>query len=171
MSIIKTIEYIKAAKAKFYSYGDEWIKAYFDEESGGFNVYHTRHQFTNICGGAESEKTVGYLLSKLGKQVEFLPEGGQKSPDIKFDKQTWDIKYIDNANEETIRKSIRDAQKADNAIFYFTKQNQYQLLKNATEREAGRFLKKQISKIPDIYYIDIKRHLLLLWGKRKGLNE
>jgi hypothetical protein len=40
------------------------------------------------------------MLAKYnGKQVEFLPENNYKSPDIKFDNQKWDIKYISTANE------------------------------------------------------------------------
>ena len=39
-----TAEYIKEAKAKYDSYGIEWEKAYFDENSGGYNVYHVKHK-------------------------------------------------------------------------------------------------------------------------------
>ena len=97
-------EMIKAALQKYNSYGCEWEKAYFDEFSGGYNVYHEEHQFTSAGGGGEAEKIVGKMLAKYnGKQVEFLPEGDTKSPDVKFDEQTWDIKTISKANEETIR--------------------------------------------------------------------
>jgi len=140
--IEKIVEYelIIAAFQKYNSYGDEWKKAYFDELSGGYNVYHIKHNFSKKGGGGNAEKTVGIMLAKYnGKQVEFLPEGGKKSPDIKFDNQTWDIKYIENANEETIRDTIRDARKADNAIFYFIDENKSFLLNSAIAREEGRF--------------------------------
>ena len=162
-------EISKAALRKYNSYGCEWEKAYFDEFSGGYNVYHKKHQFTEEGGGGKIEKDVGKLLAKYnGKQVEFLPEGGKKIADFKFDNQTWDIKFIDNANEETIRSAIRDARKADNAIFYFTDESKYVLLNNAIKREVGRFLKGQISKMPDIYGIDRNGLLKLLWEKEKG---
>ena len=163
-----SVELIKAAILKYNSYSNEWRKAYFDVNSGGFNVYHERHKFSEVGGGGEAEEVVGKILAKQGKQVEFLPEEWQKQPDIKFDNQTWDIKFIDKANEETIKGAIRDARKADNAIFYFTQENQYQLLKNATEREVGRFIKGQVKTLPDIHYLDKNGCLKLLWEKQKG---
>ena len=175
MNPINTIarsDIINTAIQKYNSYGSEWEKAYFDEFSGGYNVYHKEHKFSEKCGGGDAEITVGKMLARYnGKQVEFLPESSfKKSPDIKIDNQTWDIKYIDNASEETIRSAIRDARKADNAIFYFINESKYVFLINAIKREVGRFLKGQINKIPDIYYINKKGFLKLLWEKQKGTN-
>jgi hypothetical protein len=166
-------EIIKAAAQKYNSYSSEWKKAYFDEFSGGYNVYHKDHKFTEIGGGGKAEKIVGKMLAKHnGKQVEFLSEREwKKQPDIRFDEKTWDIKYIDNANEETIRAAIRDARKADNAIFYYTDESKYILLNNAIEREVGRFLKGQTNKIPDIYGMDKNGLLKLVWKKQKRLNK
>ena len=167
MSIIKTIEYIKAAKEKFYSYGDEWIKAYFDEESGGFNVYHKRHLFTALGGGGDAEKIVGQMLAKYsGKQIEFLPEGGKKKPDILFDNQTWEIKKITEANEETIRTYIKNGRKADNEIFYWEgKNDKLEMLISAIGRSKGYFIKKkELYTMPNIYFIDHGK-LKLLWSK------
>ncbi|GHV10206.1 hypothetical protein FACS1894162_3130 [Bacteroidia bacterium] len=93
-----TAEIIKTALSKYYSYDADWEKAYFDMQSGGYNVYHKNHQFSKIEGGGDAEKTVGYLLAKYnGKQVEFLPEQGigQPMPDLRFDGQTWDVKFIE----------------------------------------------------------------------------
>ncbi|MDR1682058.1 MAG: hypothetical protein LBS25_01515 [Candidatus Symbiothrix sp.] len=162
----------KAAAEKYNAYGSDWEKAYFDRYSGGFNVYHKDHKFMKTGGGGEAEKVVGKMLAKYnGKQVEFLPEGEKKSPDIKFDNQTWDIKYIDHANEETIRAAIKDARKAGNAIFYFKDESKSVLLNSAIVREEGRFLKGQTSDIPDIYVFDKNGLLKLLWEKQKGLNK
>jgi hypothetical protein len=62
----------KAAAGKYNAYGEEWEKAYFDEYSGGYNVYHKDHKFT-ATGGGEAEIIVGKLLAKHnGKQVEFF---------------------------------------------------------------------------------------------------
>ena len=160
-------EYIREARAKYEAYdADVWIKAYFDEDSGGYCVYHKKHNFSKVGGGGEVEKILGILLAKYhGKQVEFLPEGWQKQPDITFDGKTWDIKFIDQANEETIRKAIRDACKADNAIFYFTKDEKYLTLLSAIEREVGRYTKGQIKYLPDIYFINESRLLSVLWKK------
>ena len=156
----------KAALRKYNSYDSEWEKAYFDEYSGGFNVYHKDHKFTEEGGGGKTEKIVGEILAKYnGKQIEFLPEGGKKSADVRFDNQTWDIKWIDNANEETIRKAIRDARKAENAIFYWNKNDKLEMLISATGRSAGYFnSKNKLHEMPNIYYMD-NGLMKLLWSK------
>lgn len=158
----------KKAKEKYQSYEAPWTKAYYDEYSGGFNVYHQEHQFTNTQGGGDAEKIVGQLLAKnSGKQVEFLPENGKGKgmPDLKFDGRTWDVKYIDNANENTIRAYIKDARKADRAIFYFTN-DKYSDLRSAINREVGRFkAMNKVGDLPDIYYVDKVGLLKLLWKK------
>jgi len=162
-------KYIEEARVKYDSYdADIWIKAGFDEDSGGYCVYHKGHNFTKTGSGGDAEKIAGKILAQLGKQVEFLQECGTKQPDIKFDNQTWDIKYIDKANEQTIRNHIKDARKADNVLFYLTQEDKYILLDNAIKREVGRFLKRQIYRLPDIYIIDKKNHLKMLWKKQKG---
>ena len=156
----------KKSKEKYQSYDEKWDRAYFDEFSGGFNVYHQEHQFTNTQGGGDAEKMVGKLLAKNnGKQVEFLPENGKGKgvPDLMFDDHTWDVKYIDNANENTIRAYIKDARKADRAIFYFTN-DKFQELRSAINREVGRFKgMNRLGELPDIYYMDKEGLLKLLW--------
>ena len=162
-------EYIEAARAKYDSYDSkEWVKEYFDEFSGGFNVYHNKHQFTKTGGGGAAEKEVGKMLAKYnGKQVEFLPEGNyRKSPDVHFDNQRWDIKLIDNANEETIRNYIKEARKADNAIFFWKKESdKYEMLISAIGRTSGYFRRQnRLHEMPNIYYMD-EGLLKLLWSK------
>ena len=167
------IDHIKEAKTKYNSYKtDEWIKAFFDDESGGYCVYHKKHQFKKSGGGGKAEKEVGKILARLGKQVVFLPEGKEKGPDIYFDNQTWDIKYIDKANQQTIRNDIKDARKADNAIFYFLIESQYDTLVSATKRELGRFEKvDRVLELPDIYYINRNMQLMSLWKKSKEAKK
>jgi hypothetical protein len=82
INAIAQSEIRKAATEKYNSYdSSDWEEAYFDKYSGGFNVYHKSHQFSNVNGGGEAEKTVGKILAKNnGKQVEFLPEGNKKKP-------------------------------------------------------------------------------------------
>jgi hypothetical protein len=92
-----------------------------------------------------------------------------KSPDAKFDRQTWDIKYIDNASDHTIRDYISNARKADNAIFYFTHEEKYLQLVRSINRQIGYFMKKnKLQEMPDIYYMDKDGLLQLIWGKQKG---
>jgi hypothetical protein len=156
------------ALEKYNAYSGDWEKVYFDKVSGGFNVYHKGHQFARKTGGGEAEKIVGKLLAKYnGKQVEFLPEGSKKSPDFRFDGETWDVKFIDNANENTIRTYLKDAQKADNAIFYWSEgKEKLPELRSAIIREAGRMKKiNRINKMPDIHYMDSTGLLRVAWKK------
>ncbi|GHT47448.1 hypothetical protein AGMMS49965_25510 [Bacteroidia bacterium] len=161
--------YVLRAREKYDSYDPScWTKAYFDYDSGGFNVYHKDHQFTPTGGGGEAEKIVGLLLAKHnGKQVEFLPEQGFGCPvpDLGFDEQTWDVKSIGKAKEDTIRKHIKDARKANNALFYFTN-DKYDELISAVNREVG-YLEKsnRLSIMPNIYYMNKQGILTLIWHK------
>jgi hypothetical protein len=173
MNVTGREEIITNARKAYGAYDEKvWSKAYFDEYSGGYNVYHKNHQFAKKGGGGDAEKEVGVLLAKYnGKQVEFLPERTKKSPDVLFDGKTWDIKYIEKASEHTVRDYIRDARKADNAIFYFLDGNKYAVLESAVLRETGRFIKNgRINELPDIYYINNERILKRLWSK-EGLNK
>lgn len=155
---------IVPARTKFESYDDNWEKEYFNPNNGGFNVYHKKHQFSDVkadgvtMSGGQAEKHVGRLLAdKYAKQVEFLPENGDgiSKPDIRFDNQTWDVKYISAANENTIRKYIENARKAECAIFYWDKGNKLEELKNAVTRTIGKYVKKgELSTIPSIFYIN-----------------
>ena len=109
---------------------------------------------------------VGKILANQGKQVEFLPEGWKRQPDIKFDHQTWDIKKITDANIETMRTYIKDARKAENVIFYWKdKDGKFDELISAIGRIEGYFRKKnELHTMPNIYYIG-ENKLKLLWSK------
>jgi len=161
---------LKEALSKYNAYDAQvWTKEYFDEFSGGFNVYHIDHDFSETGGGGEAEIKVGKMLAKYnGKQVEFLPEGNKKEPDMKFDGQTWEVKYINNANIKTIRGYIEHARrkKADNGIFYWDSTEKIDYLRTAVESEVGKMRKLgRISEVPDIYYMDNRGLLRLMWKK------
>jgi hypothetical protein len=164
------IRIVEAARSRYDAYDSkEWDKAYFDEFSGGYNVYHKDHHFAKKGGGGNAEMIVGRMLAKYnGKQVEFLPEGGSKGPDIKFDNQAWDIKYIDNANIKTIRSYIEIIRRKEcRGVFYWEKEGKIQDLKNAMESEIGKLSKSgRINEMPDIYYMNKNKILTLLWGKK-----
>jgi hypothetical protein len=175
MNAVNKTKLLKDSLSKYNSYDlQTWKQEYFDKFSGGFNVYHKDHQFTSTEGGGEAEKIVGKMLAKLGKQVEFLPENGKGKgvPDLNFDGQTWDIKYINFANEATIRTYIKEARKAENAIFYWKPNiEKTDNLRNAIMREIGRMAKlNRINEMPDIYVIDKNGLLKLLWEKKKGVE-
>lgn len=163
---------IEQARAKFDAYSEEWEKEYFNPSNGGFNVYHKKHQFSNVkpngaaMSGGQAEKHVGRLLADFSaKQVEFLPEnskGGGK-PDIGFDRTTWDVKYIPMANEGTIRKYYKDARKAQTVIFYSETKRDKDVL-TAINREKGRFVSmgRDLSELPTVYVMNIDGVLRLL---------
>jgi hypothetical protein len=150
----------QAAIQKYNSYGSEWIRAYFDQYSGGFNVYHKEHNFSTA--GGKYEKEVGKLLAKEGKQVEFLSEKGQrtKHPDVSFDNQTWDIKSVIAYTSGSIMDSIWNGKKANNVIFYFTNKVNLNILEEGHKRVYGRFAKfGKLDKMPVVYYIDENKRL------------
>ncbi|MDR1582329.1 MAG: hypothetical protein LBS55_03565, partial [Prevotellaceae bacterium] len=141
----------------------------FDRFSGGFNVYHKEHHFSKKGGGGKAEMTVGKMLAQYnGKQVEFLSESGNKAADLRFDGQTWDIKYINNANTKTIRSYIEDIRRkgADNGIFYWDRINQLRELVDSMSSEIGKLSKSgRINEMPDIYYMEKSGILRTLWKK------
>ncbi len=172
------IEFICARKAQYSSYDENWEKLNFDEESGGFCVAHKAHQFSSHkpkgakLSGGQAEKIVGENLAKTSKIVEFLPENaGYKLPsaDFRCDGLTWDVKYIEMANESTIRSYIKEARKADCVIFYAEDTNCYDRVLRAANRELGRH-KDDINKLkefPRIYVMDKAGNLKCLITQTK----
>ena len=165
----KRAEIIASARKTFDKYGTAWTKAYFDERSGGYYVIHRAHQFAKKGGGGDAELVVSRMLAKYnGKRVEMLAENqGVPSPDIRFDGKTWDIKAINTANIETIRKYIKNARKADNVIFY-ADSDRYADVLDAAMRELGKLRKENKEHLmPDVYYIG-QNGLLRLLKEIKG---
>lgn len=163
---------IAQARAKFDAYSEEWEKEYFNPSNGGFNVYHKKHQFSNVkpngaaMSGGQAEKYVGRSLADMiAKQVEFLPENGKGGgkPDIRFDNTTWDVKYISTANENTIRSYYKDARKADAVIFFSERGRDIDIL-SAVNREKGRYasLWRDITELPKVYVMNEDGILRLL---------
>lgn len=168
------IKSIRESKKKFDSYGEEWKKAYYNEKNGGYNVYHQKHQFANNKAasdskmtGGEAEKFVGKLLAdKSAKQIEFLPENGLATgkPDVSFDSHTWDIKYISKANQNTMRKYIEDARKAERAIFYWDEESKLEDLKIAVSRTIGKFRGRgELDTLPSVFYINKRGELICIF--------
>lgn len=167
---------IERSLEKFFSYGSEWEKAYFNYTNGGYNVYHQSHLFSSKkdrrarYSGGEAEKVVGKKLADYGgKQVEFLPEKGfeKKKADMAFDGTTWDVKYIPIANVGTIRKYIKNGgSKAANIIFYWDDDNRLGDLKIAVSRTIGALKSKRILDLmPNILYIGGDNELKYLYKK------
>lgn len=147
-------EMVEHAKKMYSQYDKHWKPLFFEPLNGGYVVCHEDHQYTPNKGGGKAEIKVAYILAHVqGKQVEILPENGQnkKKPDLRFDGLTWDVKKIDNANEGSIEKIIRDATKADRIIFYWEKDN------NQLERIKA-VLSKRNCNIP-MYYLSLEGRL------------
>lgn len=154
---------VMEAWAKFKAYGSEWEKVDFNIDNGGYNVYHNDHQF-HKRGGTAEKKVGKFLMNNEAKQAEFLPEKGIgiKKPDIAFDGKTWDIKSIDNANADTLRKYIREAaKKADNVIFYDFNNDRHKDVLKAADRQFGRYKKESRAEImPGIYLMNLNGDLV-----------
>ncbi len=172
---------IETNRREYNLLGLEWEKVCFNEKTGGYNVYHESHQFApqkaekivdgrkikSKLSGGDAEKYVGRILCDLnGKRVRFIAENGksQWKPDIECHGEPWDIKYSLLANENTIRKYIKDAEKAQNVIFFWDGEDRKNSLYNAVNSELGNYRKKgKIDRMPKVYYISLE-------GKLKKLN-
>ena len=97
-----------------------------------------------------------------------MPEGNEMAADLFFDNQTWEIKFINNANVKTIRGYIEEVRRkgANNGIFFWENTERIDFLKAAIASEVGKMKKMgRINEMPDIYYIDENGLLKLLWKK------
>ncbi len=156
-----------ASLVKFVNYDDNWEKVLWNAESAGYNVYHKQHQFNK--NGGPAEKYVGKLLANNeGKWIEFLPEfaDNKQHADLFFDNQKWDVKYLQSAKVETIRKYIKESRKKQNVIFYFENSEFLKQINVATLRTEGHFKSKnRLDEMPNIYYVIKDGKLKQLWKK------
>lgn len=162
---------VSKSRASFDGYDKEiWSKeSFFDENSGGYYVSHKDHNFEKEGEGGKAELTVGKMLAREGKHVEFLAEvHGRSNPDMMFDGKTWDVKFAKKANGETLRKYIKDASKADNVIFYFGEAEKEKIkeLQTAINRQVGHYRKEgKLYKMPNVYIIGSDGKMRRLYKK------
>jgi len=169
----------------------------FEWKSGGYILTHkfkAPDHAGDKTGGVHGETTTNDLLVKSGKCIIRMPENiddntivlgrpykellkykdnGERYgyPDDYFDGQTWDVKKIDDANENTIRGYIKNGRKADNVIMYF-QIDKTELLINAIAREVGkREPLGELNTLPNIYLIDDNGELIEFWNKKSGFNK
>ena len=172
------LSFVESSKATYNNYSDDWIKAYFNEKTGGFNVYHKQHQFSKTKAkgasmtGGEAEKYVGRIMADKGEQVEFLAENGKNKgkPDLHFSAKTWDVKYISMANKNTIRQYYKDARKAECVIFFSDVSDRSDDIIAAVNRENGRYksLGRDTRKLPDVYVLKSNGDLELIIKNKGG---
>jgi hypothetical protein len=130
MIMVDRTELLKEAKSKYNSYDtDDWIKAGFDEFSGGSVVYHKKHRFDPTIGKfgiprGDYEKNSAKVLSSYGMEVVLGSEisGWKiKIPDGLLNGISFDIKGIEGKGNRIIKAKISDASKqgAEAIVLYF----------------------------------------------------
>jgi hypothetical protein len=134
--VTERAELIKAAKAKYNSYttGD-WVKAGFDEFSGGYSVYHKNHLFDPTVGKfgiprGDYEKNSAKILSAYGMEVVLISEisdRGIKTPDGLLNGVLFDIKGVEGQSGRIIKDKISEASKqgAEIVVLYFHDTNMF----------------------------------------------
>jgi len=159
-------EYIREARVRYDSYDNEWVKAVFDEHSGGFCVYHKRHNFDPTIGifgipRGNYELIASEILAKYGMNIALQPEKleyDSKIPDGFLNGKLFDIKGVEGIGKENILKDIKDASKkgAEIVVLYYHKNY---LFNEAQMRENYHtYLRNSNSKrIQQVYYIVDKK--------------
>jgi hypothetical protein len=120
INVADRAELLKEAKTKYNSYNtDDWVKAGFDEFSGGYKVYHKLHQFDPTIGKfgiprGDYEKKASEVLSKYGMNVVLESEimgKGIKTPDGLLNGVLFEIKGIESVSIRNIKDRISEAGK------------------------------------------------------------
>jgi len=178
-------DYINEARAKYDAYDtDEWIKAGFDEQSGGYCVYHKEHRFDPTKGifGFERgkyEKFSSKILMKYGMRVELTSEEqgeneeGEKLPDGLLNERKFEIKSIEGTGKENVLKDIKDASKkgAEIVVLYYHKESLFDEMQ--IRENYNTYLRTSKSKrVQHVYYIvNQKLHKLKNAGNKSPANE
>ena len=149
----KTATNIKEARAKFDSYGSEWEKTLFDEDSGGYLVTEksriTQSQkSTNELKKFDKEQDMCKTLACNGFAVEHLDDKKGESYDIHLNGIKADLKKTGSHNNMVnyAKEAIRE-QGAEMVVFEFEKE---------TEEIHAEIKRLQSKKISGIYYFTKK---------------
>jgi hypothetical protein len=121
---------LKEAKIKYDSYStDDWVKAGFDDFSGGYKVYHKDHFFDPTIGKfniprGDYEKNASEVLAKYGMSVVLRSEKqeyGVKTPDGLLNGILFDIKGIEGNSHRIIKDVISKSSKqgVEITVLYF----------------------------------------------------
>lgn len=158
---------------EFRKLSKEYTLTRFDFHSGGYIATHPGHNFVTKIQKIKNKKgdivytpkfssgsievIVAGKLCDNGGRVIFQEEKSNngKTGDIKYKGKTWDIKYCNTDNEESIRKTIKNASlQADNVIFYSDfKEKIIGAIKSAANREKAPI---------DIYFMEQDGNLIKL---------
>jgi hypothetical protein len=138
INVIGRAELIKEAKTKYNSYNpDYWVKAGFDEFSGGYRVYHKLHQFDPTIGKfgisrGDYEKNASEVLSKYGMRVALdseISERGIKTADGLLNGVLFDVKGIEGKSSRIVKDKISEASKqgAEVVVLYYHDKNMFDI--------------------------------------------
>ena len=152
------LEIRKAAMQKYNSYDNEWEKAYFDEDSGGFvvvNKQRINHSRTskNEKNKFDKELSMSKIFAKNGHKIEMLEEIPRiPSPDVKINGLSADLKRVSGHNNiiKYATKAI-NIQGADLLLFQFDKLNELVLGAIEALRKMG---------IRGMYFVTGKEHIV-----------
>jgi hypothetical protein len=169
--VIGRTELLKEAKAKYNSYNtNDWIKAGFDEFSGGYQVYHKDHFFDPTIGRfgiprGDYERNVSEVLVKYGNSVVLCSEKkeyGAKTPDGLLNNIVFDIKGIEGNSHRTIKDAILKASKqgVEIVVLYFNDKNSFNMdfVRDGYEKYLTNSKSKRVKKV----YCVVGKHLYKL---------
>jgi len=149
----KTATNIKEARAKFDSYGSEWEKTLFDEDSGGYLVTEKSRilqsqKSPNELKKFDKEQDMCKTLACNGFAVEHLDDKKGESYDIHLNGIKADLKKTGSHNNMVnyAKEAIRE-QGAEMVVFEFEKE---------TEEIHAEIKRLQSKKISGIYYFTKK---------------
>ena len=170
--MIDRAKYINDARAIYDSYdNDVWIKAFFDDHSGGFWLYHKEHKFDPTIGEfdiprGKYEKIAAELLAKYGMWV-VLDSEKQKTDDEKMKDGflngiPFDIKGIEGTGKNNIINNLKEANKkrVETIVLYYHDKNMFD--ENQIRESYQTYMRNSKNKrIQHVYYIvDRKLHTL-----------
>jgi hypothetical protein len=130
--------YIRETRERYDSYdSEEWIRAGFDEHTGGYMVFHIRHHFDPTIGifgipRGDYEKMASEVLVKYGMSVVLKSEISEyktKIPDGLLNDVLFDIKGIEGKSNRTVKDKILEASKqgAETVVLYFHDENMFDI--------------------------------------------
>jgi Contact-dependent growth inhibition CdiA C-terminal domain len=105
----------------FDAFNENYIKDYFDVDTGGFLVIHVRHGLNEV----KANKIIGLQLAKRGEQVILLENDENKiSADSTRNGVIWEFKTFQKAQNlrGAVQKTLRLGKKQANNVLCFIDQ-------------------------------------------------
>ena len=158
--MVNKIKLLKEAKEKYNSYNtNDWIRAKFDEHSGGYWVFHKDHQFDPTIGKfgfprGDYEKKASEVLVKYGMSVVLHSEKSEyetKISDGLLNNILFDIKGIEGKSSRIVKDKIMEAsrQGAEIVVLYYHDSNMFDIdfVRAGYEKYLTNSKNKRIKKV------------------------